>query len=139
MGYTLQISRSSPIQNPLIWWISDPVQSKSVWTGLDYKSSGLIQSIPPKSCMSLPGAWRIMADIGKDNTGHPTTCRRIFCSSRGAKVEQNKNSVHVLINKSMLLCLAIVSMRCNPAAVLERRQNKNSDLNCMPLHEYVNN
>ena len=45
MGYTLHISRSSPIQNPLMWWISDPVQSKSAWTGLDYESSGLIQSI----------------------------------------------------------------------------------------------
>ena len=46
MGYTLHISGSSPIQNPLSWWISDPVQSKSAWTGLDYGSSGLIQSIP---------------------------------------------------------------------------------------------
>ena len=46
MWYTLCISGSSPIQNPLSWWISDPVQSKSAWTGLDYESSGLIQSIP---------------------------------------------------------------------------------------------
>ena len=34
IGYTLLISRSIPIQNPLTWWISDPVQSKSAWTGL---------------------------------------------------------------------------------------------------------
>ena len=40
------MSRFSPIQNPLSWQISDPVQSKSAWTGLDYESSGLIQSIP---------------------------------------------------------------------------------------------
>ena len=40
MGYTLHISGSSPIQNPLSWRISDPVQSKSAWTGLDYESSG---------------------------------------------------------------------------------------------------
>ena len=46
MGYTLHICGSSPVQNPLSWWISDPVQSKSTWTGLDYESSGLIQSIP---------------------------------------------------------------------------------------------
>ena len=46
MGYTLHISGSSPIQNLLSWWIPDPVQSKSAWTGLDYESSGLIQSIP---------------------------------------------------------------------------------------------
>ena len=46
MGYTLHISRSSPIQNPLSWWISDPVQVKSAWTGLDYESSRLIQYIP---------------------------------------------------------------------------------------------
>ena len=46
MGYTLHISGSSAIQNPLSWGISDPVQSKSAWTGLDYESSGLIQSIP---------------------------------------------------------------------------------------------
>ena len=46
MGYKLHISGSSPVQNPLSWWISDPVQSKSTWTGLDYESSGLIQSIP---------------------------------------------------------------------------------------------
>ena len=46
MRYTLHTSRSSPIQNPLSWWIFDPVQSKSAWTGLDYESSGLIQSIP---------------------------------------------------------------------------------------------
>ena len=46
MGYTLHIYGSSPIQNPLSWWISDPVQSKSDWTGLDYGSSGLVQSIP---------------------------------------------------------------------------------------------
>ena len=46
MGYAWQIYRSSPIQNPLSWWISDPVQSKSAWTGLEYESSGLIQSIP---------------------------------------------------------------------------------------------
>ena len=46
MGYTLHISGSSLVRNPLSWWISDPVQSKSAWTGLDYESSGLIQSIP---------------------------------------------------------------------------------------------
>ena len=46
MEYTLHISRSNPIQNPLRWWISDPVQTKSAWTGLDYESSGLILSIP---------------------------------------------------------------------------------------------
>ena len=46
MGYTLNISQSSPIHNPLSWQISDPVQSKSAWTELDYESSGLIQSIP---------------------------------------------------------------------------------------------
>ena len=54
MGYTLHISGSSPVQNPLGWWISDPVQSKSAWTGLDYESSGLIQSIP----YSEPSATR---------------------------------------------------------------------------------
>ena len=57
MGYTLHISESCPIQNPLSWWISDPVQSKSAWTGLDYESSGLIQSIPYSASV-----WA--ADIG---------------------------------------------------------------------------
>ena len=62
MGYTLQISRSSPIQNPLSWWISDPVQSESAWTGLDYESSGLIQSIPYSARKTNQGtAGRIMA------------------------------------------------------------------------------
>ena len=56
MGYTLHISRSNPIQNPLIWQISDPVQSKSAWTGLDYESSGLIQSIPYSGCRREPPA-----------------------------------------------------------------------------------
>ena len=46
MEYTLHISGSSPVQNPLSWRISDSVQSKYVWTGLDYESSGLTQSIP---------------------------------------------------------------------------------------------
>ena len=55
MGYALHISGSNPIQNPLSWWISDPVQSKSAWTGLDYESSGLIQPIP----FSASDHWRI--------------------------------------------------------------------------------
>ena len=46
MGYTLHFSGSSPIQNPLSWYISDQVQSKFAWTELDYESSGLSQSIP---------------------------------------------------------------------------------------------
>ena len=37
--------QSSPIQNPWNRLFSDPVQSKSTWTGLDSQSGGLIQSI----------------------------------------------------------------------------------------------
>ena len=46
LWYILHISQSSPIHNPLSLWVSDPVQSKSAWTGRDYESSGLIQTIP---------------------------------------------------------------------------------------------
>ena len=38
--------QSSPIRNPSNRLFSDPVQSKSTWTGLDSQSGGLIQSIP---------------------------------------------------------------------------------------------
>ena len=37
--------QSSPVQNPLNRWFYNPVQSKSIWTGLDFQSGGLIQSI----------------------------------------------------------------------------------------------
>ena len=63
MGYTLHIYRSSPIKNPLSWWISDPVQSKSAWTGLDYESSGLIQSIPYFDLRYTP-AFHLCANFG---------------------------------------------------------------------------
>ena len=52
--------QSSPVQNPLNRWFYNPVQSKSIWTGLDFKSGGLIQSIsysgcraPSKQCATL--------------------------------------------------------------------------------------
>ena len=37
--------QSSPVQNPLNKWFYNPVQSKSIWTWLDFQSGGLIQSI----------------------------------------------------------------------------------------------
>ena len=45
--------QSSPVQNPLNRWFYNPVQSKSIWTGLDFQSSGLIQSISYSACEAM--------------------------------------------------------------------------------------
>ena len=37
--------QSSPVQNPFKMWFYNPVQSKSIWIGLDFQSGGLIRSI----------------------------------------------------------------------------------------------
>ena len=74
MGYTLQIYRSSLIQNPLSCWISDPVQSKSAWTGLDYESSGLIQSIPYSVAHQSPLSGRGLMVWYLEWSCRATTC-----------------------------------------------------------------
>ena len=73
MGYTLHVSGSSPVQNPLSWWISDPVQSKSAWTGLDYESSGLIQSIP-YSGRNIARCF----NVSQIETHHRSPCDHLF-------------------------------------------------------------
>ena len=72
MGYRLHISGSSPVQNPLSWWVSDPVQSKSAWTGLDYESSGLIQSIPYSDTYIHTIIFII--HMGHSTWNHPKKC-----------------------------------------------------------------
>ena len=49
--------QSSPVQNPLKRWFYNPVQSKSIWTGLDFQSGGLIQPI------SYSAIWPTLGNV----------------------------------------------------------------------------
>ena len=104
MGYTFHISESSPIQNPLSWWISDPVQSKSAWTGLDYESSGLIQSIPYSDC-DARGSTYIVRSISFDT----------FSPEALILLKPNRNFSRSRIRISWIRCM------CYSAPVTSRR------------------
>ena len=84
MGYTLHISWSSPIQNPLSWYISDLVQSKSAWTGLDYESSGLIQSIPSS------GSHLLQTFDSTTEVGHPLPRQFLHVLQSPAPIRQHQ-------------------------------------------------
>ena len=67
MWYTLYISGSSPIQNPLSWWTSDPVQSNP--HGLDWIMNPADWSSP---FHTLTGRHRPQARPGKGGRTAPS-------------------------------------------------------------------